>query len=90
VPQSSSTMANMLHIWFCMALFLCIYLCFGSMLPVWVKTCSLCFSDPILIHLTWCPPIAFIYIQTTCHYSLWLCKTPLCIYTTISWSIHQL
>jgi hypothetical protein len=25
-----------------------------------------------------------IYLQTTCHYSLWLSNTPLCTYTTIS------
>jgi hypothetical protein len=31
-----------------------------------------------------------IYHQTPCHYSLWLSNSPLCIYTTISWSIHQL
>jgi hypothetical protein len=32
-----------------------------------------------------------LYFQTTwCHYSLWLSKTPLCIYTTFSWSTHQL
>jgi hypothetical protein len=30
-----------------------------------------------LLHLIWCPPIASIYLQTTCHYSLWLSKTPL-------------
>jgi hypothetical protein len=43
-----------------------------------------------LLHLTWCSLIASIYLQTTCHYSLWLSNTPLCVYTTISWSIHQL
>jgi hypothetical protein len=25
-----------------------------------------------------------IYLQTTCHYSLWLSNTPLCTYTPIS------
>jgi hypothetical protein len=40
--------------------------------------------------LTWYPPIAFIYIQTPCHYSLWLSKTPSYICTIFSWSIHQL
>jgi hypothetical protein len=56
----------------------------------WEKTCSFCVSEPGLLQLTWCPPIPSIYLQTTCHYSLWLSNTPLCIYTTISWSIHQM
>jgi hypothetical protein len=41
---------------------------FGSIFHLWEKTCSLCVSVPGLLHLTWCPPIASIYIQTTCHY----------------------
>jgi hypothetical protein len=36
------------------------------------------------------PPIASIYLQTTCHYSLWVSKTQPCMCTTFSWSIHQL
>jgi hypothetical protein len=63
---------------------------FGSIFHVWEKTCSLCVSEPGLLHLTWYLPVASIYLQTTCHFSLWLSKTPLCIYITISWSIHQL
>jgi hypothetical protein len=63
---------------------------FGSIFDIWEKTCSFCVSDPGSLHLTWCPPITFIYLQTTCHYSLWLSNTPLRIYTTISWSILQL
>jgi hypothetical protein len=34
-----------------------------------------------LLHLAWCPPIVSIYLQTTGHYSLWLSKTQVCIYT---------
>jgi hypothetical protein len=33
------------------------------------------FSEPDSLHLSWCPPIASIYLQTTFHYSLWLNKT---------------
>jgi hypothetical protein len=63
---------------------------FGSVFHIWEKTYGFRVSDSGLLHLTWCPPVASIYLQTTCHYSLWLSNTPLCIYTTISWSIHQL
>jgi hypothetical protein len=63
---------------------------FGSIFHIWERTCSFSVSDPGLLHLTWCPPVASIYLQTTCHYSVWLSNTPLCICTTISWSIYQL
>jgi hypothetical protein len=48
------------------------------------RKCGLCVSEPGLLHLTWCPPIISLYLQTTCHYSLRLSKTSLCIYTTFS------
>jgi hypothetical protein len=67
----------------------CVYVYIGSILSVWKKTWSCCVLDPGLLHLTQCPPIASIYLQTTCHYSLWLSNTSLCIYTTFSWCIHQ-
>jgi hypothetical protein len=68
--------------WSC--LFVCICLSFGSIFLVWEKTCGLCLSEPGVFHLTWCPPVASIYLQTTwCHSSLWLSKTPLCV-----WYIH--
>jgi hypothetical protein len=51
---------------------------------IWEKTCGLWLSEPGLLYLTWCPPIASIDLQTTRHYSLWLSKTPLCVYTTFS------
>jgi hypothetical protein len=60
---------------------------FGFVFHGWEKSCGLCVSKPGLLHLIWCPPIASIYLQTTC---LWLSSTPLCIYATFSWSIHQL
>jgi hypothetical protein len=44
------------------------------------RPAGLCVSKPDLFHLTWCPPVASIYLPTTCHYSLWLNKTPLCVY----------
>jgi hypothetical protein len=68
-------------------LVLCICL---SVFHVWDKTCRLCVSEPGLLHLTWCPPIISIYLQTTWHYSLWLSNIPLCIYITFFLSIHQL
>jgi hypothetical protein len=61
----------------------------GTIFHIWEKTCGFCVSEPGLLHLT-CLPIASIYLQTTCHYSLWLSNISLCIYTIISSSIHQL
>jgi hypothetical protein len=89
---SSSTVTNLFYTWVCKwsCLFLCICLSFGYIVHIWEKTCSLCFSELGLFHLTWCPSIASIYFLTTHHYSLWLSKTPSCINTTFSWSIHQL
>jgi hypothetical protein len=57
---------------------------FGSIFHIWKKTCGFCVSDLGLLHLIWCLLFASIYLQTTCHYSLWLTNTPLCIYVTIS------
>jgi hypothetical protein len=52
-----------------------------SIFHIWEKTYDLCLSGLDLLHLTWCPPIASIYLQTTWfHSSLWLSKTPLCIH----------
>jgi hypothetical protein len=92
VPQSRSTITNIVYIWVCVGscLLLCICLWFGSIFHLWEKTCGFCPSEPSLLHLTWCPPVAFIFLQTTCHYSLWPSNTSLCIYSTFSWSIHQL
>jgi hypothetical protein len=53
---------------------------FGSIFHVWKKTCRFCVSNHGWLHLTWCPPIAPIYLQTTFHCSLWLSNSPLCIY----------
>jgi hypothetical protein len=76
-------------VWSC--LFLCICLSLGYAFHIWEKACGLCVFDPGLLHLTWCSPIASIYLQSTCHHSLWLSNTtPLCVYTTLSWPIHQL
>jgi hypothetical protein len=36
---------------------------FSSIFHVWEKTRGLFLSEPGLLHLTWCPPIAFIYLQ---------------------------
>jgi hypothetical protein len=49
----------------------CVFI-FGSIFHIQEKTCSLCVSEPGLLHLTWCPPIASISLQASCHYSLWL------------------
>jgi hypothetical protein len=38
---------------------------FGSAFHIWEKTCGLCVSESGLLHLTGCPPIASIYLQTT-------------------------
>jgi hypothetical protein len=50
-------------------LFLWICLSSVSVFHVWEKICCLCLSESVLLYLTWCPSIASIYIQTTCHYS---------------------
>jgi hypothetical protein len=84
-PQSSSTIVNMVYVWVCIwsFLFLCICLSFGT---IFHKTCGLCVSEPGLLHLTWCPPTATNNIIVI--YS-WVI-TSLCIYSTFSWSTHQL
>jgi hypothetical protein len=51
-----------------MLVFVYIFL-FGSVFHVWKKTFSFCVSDPGWLHLTWCPPIASIHLQSTCHYT---------------------
>jgi hypothetical protein len=84
----SSNITNVFYIWVCIWLYMYMFI-FGSIFHRWEKTCDFCVSYPGLLHLTWCPPIASIYLQTTCHYSLWLSNIPLCIYTKFSWSIHQ-
>jgi hypothetical protein len=92
VPWSCSTVTDMFCIWVCArsCLVLCTCLSFASVFHVWEKTHGLCLSEPGLLHLTRCPPVASIHLQTTCHCSLRLKETPLCIWTTFSWSIHQL
>jgi hypothetical protein len=95
-PSPSSTQQfhchrHVLHLslYVIMFVFVCMFI-FGSIFHIWEKICDVCLSEPGLLHLTWCPPIASIYLHTPCHYSLWLSKTPLRIYITFSWSIHQL
>jgi hypothetical protein len=39
---------------------------------------------------SWLTDVLHLPSKTPCHYLLWLSTTPLCICTTISWSIHQL
>jgi hypothetical protein len=58
-----------------------VYVCLLDLSSMYEKTCGLCLSEPGLLHVTWYPPIAYISLQTICHYSLWLSNTPLCIYT---------
>jgi hypothetical protein len=81
---------NMFYIWVCLwsCLFLYVYLwislshmrgnmcllCFWS----WLTSLNMMFSN--CIHLP----------SNPCHYSLQLSNNPLCICTTISWSIHHL
>jgi hypothetical protein len=49
------------------------------------------FFETGLLHLTWYPPIPSIYLQATCHISYsWVKLHCVYIYTTFSWSIHQL
>jgi hypothetical protein len=71
VPQSSSTVTNV----FCICV--CIWSClFFVYVYLWIhlllmrENMGFCVSDTGLLHLTWCSPIASIYLQTTCHYSL--------------------
>jgi hypothetical protein len=53
----------------------CVCLSFGSIVHIGEKTCGLCVSEPGLLHLTLCPPIVSISLQTTCNYSLWASDT---------------
>jgi hypothetical protein len=85
-PLSPSSMEQFhcykraLHLSLYMILLVFVYMfIFGSVFHVWEKTCGLCVSQPGLLHLTWYPQIVSIHLQTPCHYSLWLSKTPLCI-----------
>jgi hypothetical protein len=45
-------------------IYLCVYLSYRSSFHTWEKTCDLCLSEPGLLHLTWCSPVASIYLQT--------------------------
>jgi hypothetical protein len=53
---------------------------FGSISHIWEKNCGLCVSDPGLLHLIWCPPIASICLQNTYHYSFWNNNILHCVY----------
>jgi hypothetical protein len=75
------------HVCFCVnvyLLFICIYilsLC-GSIFHIWEKICSLGLglSEPGLLHLTWCPPVASVNLQTRwCHFPYWWVKLN-CVY----------
>jgi hypothetical protein len=62
---------------------------------IWEKTCRLCLSEPGLLHLAWCPPIASIYLQTKrCQSSLWLSNCYLFMYLKYDfiseWVLHLL
>jgi hypothetical protein len=88
VPQSSSTVTSMFYIWVCIwsCLFLCI--CLTLDLSFTYERKDVAF---VLLHLTWCPPIASITfkLHVIVPYG-WVINTPLCKYTTVSWSIQQL
>jgi hypothetical protein len=45
---------------------------FASIFHMWEKICVFCISKPVLLHLIWCPSIAFIYVQTTCCHYGWV------------------
>jgi hypothetical protein len=82
VPYTSSIIKNMFYIqvciWSCLVLGVC--LSFASIFHPPEKTWLICLFEPGLLHYTWCPPVASTYLQTTCHYFLWLSKTPFYIY----------
>jgi hypothetical protein len=59
--------------------YFCVCLPFESIFHVWEKICGLFFPEPGLLYLAWCLSVASVYIQITCHYSLWLNKSPLYI-----------
>jgi hypothetical protein len=66
-PQSSIEQFHyykqVLHVnLYMIMLVLCICLSFGSIFHIWEKTCVLCLSEPGLLHLTWSPLIASIYL----------------------------
>jgi hypothetical protein len=69
----------------------CVYVYLLDLSSAYERKRASFLSEPDLLHLTWCAPIAFIYLQTTWyHSSLWLSKTPsytsyTYIYVTFSW-----
>jgi hypothetical protein len=79
------------HAYFLVYVYLWIYLlCMREnmcLLCFWSWLTSLNMMSSNYIHLP-SNPMSFTF--KPCHYSLWLSNTPFCIYTTISWSIHQL
>jgi hypothetical protein len=57
-----------------------VYVCLLDLFSTYERKHVAFLFEPDLLHLTWCPPIAFIYLQTTwCHSSLWLNKIPFCV-----------
>jgi hypothetical protein len=83
LPESSSTVSNTFYIWICIwsCLFLWIFLSLDLFSMYVRKHADRCFWS-VLLHLTWCPPAASIYLQTTCN-SLWLNNTILYIYVNL-------
>jgi hypothetical protein len=67
---------HVLHLSLYMIMLVFVYMfIFGFIFHIWEKTCSLCLSEPDLLHLTWCPPIASIHFQTTwCQMCFVKCK----------------
>jgi hypothetical protein len=86
VPKSSSSVTNKFYNWVC--IWSCLF--WFTRLPLDLSSmCDRKHASFVYLILAWYPPIASIYLQTSCHYSLWLCSTPLWICITISWSIHS-
>jgi hypothetical protein len=88
--QSSSTVTNMFYIWvYIYHLFLCMFI-FGSIFHVWEKTLSFCFwfwlTSPNMLSFN-CIHLPSNYMSL---YPVAEQYSNVCIYTVISWSIHQL
>jgi hypothetical protein len=49
----------------------CLLLLFCYFLLAWENTCDNSVSESVLFHLTWWFPIPSIFLQMTCHSSLW-------------------
>jgi hypothetical protein len=79
VSSKSPTFGNIFSVYMCTCVCVCVCVCRWCLYlyrvyhPYMRKSCNLCLSEPVFLHLTWCSPVPSIYLWTTkSHSSLWL------------------